>query len=474
MKKTRLSGILDNSSVGISLGQAELPISIVEAKKLRREMRKSALFSSSGKDTLEGNIEYVFRIEEGLSILYEFKRMGSNMFLNVTGNPTKLMTGKNSVPVLIKAGEFNGNAILNTFKYAGRVMFAILEYIPGFDFKWQGQERRRITEGDFNISRLQVAWYTGDLGEHRSDVYHHLRLCYGGVNAVDGKARNLAKDLGLSYLAFDHNDNFVLSGTVGDKKEFSLTLYSKDLNDSEESEDKARFSNVIRFDCSFNDYFLRANGIKLVKDLERRYEELCEEGGYDLGFVKWLSKTVYDRLHMEYLVGMTWKTYDDMLKKAEAFVETHESAIKNGKKKKTNAYKLVKDWLDFDNVDLTAKARCERLDIPTQHYSRIADEVRELTGIDVNISQSFIVAMLDNRLRAQRTELERQGDVLPRKSNQRATLDKLRDKDTERTKKVEALLLNGSGLRLRKLKPTILKSNNFYAYSLLREGKKNV
>jgi len=463
-KKTRLSGIMDNSSMGISLGQAEMQVSLETARKLRKLMRADARFVGSHADEyLKGNIEYLFTIDDNV-IKYEFKQQGKNVFLNVSGNPTKLMAGSNSVPVLLKDGEYDGNAVVNTFKYANRIMFAVLEMIPGFNFKWPAKrERVQITNGDFNVSRLQYAWYTGDLLDSRNEVFKYLRMCYGGLNATKEEVSNLAKDIGLNFTAFDnHEGNFVINSVAGDKKEFSVTLYAKDEEEQgSKQQDRKRFQRLIRFDCSFNDYFLKSNNIKLVKDLEKKYVEICSEGGYDIGFVKWLASAVHGRLKMNYIVGLTLDRYREMLLACEDFLESKKS-------KRKNAYLILKHWYDFGAPFKTITEKCEALGVNQNNYARDVAEIRKATGIDIEVSRRFHEGMLWQRINGHLTNEERTASLFEHLDNQRIKLAELKERDSKSSENVQKLLSVEGLLKIRKLKPVILESNDFWAYKKLR------
>lgn len=484
-KKQKLSGIIDNSSMGIAIGNAEMQISQKVAMQLRKEMRKHPKFIGSGNDTLQGNTIYTLIINDDHKIVYEFKVQGSTVFLNVQGNPTKLMGGNNNVPVLLKDGEFAGNAVLNTFKYANRIMYAILERIPGFKFEWTGAEKQRLVDGQFNGSRLQYAWYSRDLTsrKNRSAVLRFLRLCYGGLSVSKEEVSNIASHLGLNFTAWDSNrankdtgillpnENITIVGKAGDKKDFSLTLYAKDeelvLNarKDKDAQDTAReqgkrFSSLIRFDCDFNDYFLRTHNIKVVDDLEKKFEAICDVDGYDIGFIKWLAASLHNRLKLGYVVSITADNYAERL----ARMEDYRRAAKG------DAAKLMQYWYDYGLPYSTVSAKCDHLNINATNYSKTVAKIKEETGLDVDVSRTYHEAMLQNRLMATLSNEERTVNILaPDNSNQRIKPSEMRERDAKTAEKISEVIAANGSFQVRRLKPTVIAVKDFAAYKALRE-----
>ncbi|QXV74160.1 hypothetical protein [Rhizobium phage RHEph12] len=489
-KKQKLSGIIDNSSMGIAVGNAEMKISIKVATALRKEMRKHPKFIGPVKDTLKGNALYTLHINDDHKIVYEFKKQGDNFFLNVQGNPTKLMIGNNNVPCLLRDGEFEGNAVLNTFKYANRIMYAILEYIPGFNFKWEGKEKQQLVKGHFNGSRLQYAWYSRDLHSpaRRTAVLRFLKLCYGGQSMTKEEVSNIASHLGLNFTAWDANrankkdgillpnDNITIAGKAGDKRDFALTLYAKDeelllnslQNDEAQKvarEEGKRFSSLIRFDCDFNDYFLRQNNIKLVADLENRFEEICDRDGYDIGFIRWLATSLHNRLKLGYVVSLTADDYAARLEKVEDLMRTAKGDVA----------KLLQHWHEFGPPYATVAAKCEHLNVSAANYAKTVGKILQETGIDVDVSRTYHEGMLQNRLIATLSNEERTTNVLaPDNSNQRIKPSEMRDRDAKMAEKISEFISSDGAFRVRTLKPTVISVKEFAAYRALQEDAAQV
>ena len=458
-KKTKLSGIMDNSTMGLSLGGAEMPMRKTEIKKLRKAIiAKGSLFEIEGNIKGEGECMATIYID-GEPVRYQFRNQGGNAFLNVTGNPAKLMTGSNSIPIILKDGEFSGNAIVNTFKYSNRILFALLEFIPDFAFRWQGQERKMLESGKFNISRLQYAWYSADLGSHRNNVLVFLRKCYNGQNSTKTKAYNLSKDLGFNVNAWDNHDgNLTLTGMAGDKKDFSLTLYAKDESPNSEKDSKTRLMSLIRFDGTFYDYFLKTHGIKQVVDLERKYEEVCNKSGYDIGFVRWLANYIYSRLKIEYVTKLNIDQYREFINSAKQIAEG----------KNLNEARLMEHWLSYGKTFDSVGAKCEELGVNPKKHSEYVANIRDKTGIDLDIPRTFHDAMLLNRIMGNMTEEERGDFLMNVRGNSSVRVEELMERDSEMVQDMSGLLSVEGLTRIRKMKPVILKSSDFWAYRKLR------
>lgn len=473
MRKTKLSGILDNSSTGVTLSGAEISLGGKKKKQLIRAIKGSNIMEVVGDLNTNGTFKLAVA---DTSVIYQLRTQGGNTFLNATGNPTKLMSGDNDIPVLLKDKVYANNSVANTMSYALRIMLIILEEIPGFDFSWKNEdgsdspERIAIRKGNFNITRLQFAWYSGDLGENRDEVLLFLRKSFNGQNATKTRAVNLASDIGVNVTAWDnHSGNLTFSRKAGDKQDFSLTLYSKDEEPEIERgvEAKARLQSLIRFDVTFFDYFLVTHGIKKVYELEKKFRDLCDADGYDIGFIKWLAEYVFSKLKLKYVVGLDVFDYRDMLEKAEVLAVN---------KRKMNESRLIRHWLAFDKdkegVLLkfdSAKEKCEAIGANANNYSRYVDAIRKDTGIDIDITRSFHEGMLLNRVIATLTEEERTEFLMDMKeSNFRKTMAELQKRDASDVKKMQPLITVGGLIRIRKLKPVILKSSNFWAYKKLR------
>lgn len=466
--KSKLSGIVDNSSLGLTIGSAEMEIGRNVAITLSTLMMKDKRFITEG-DMKGLNGKATIWITTETPVIYQFKKQGKHIFLNVTGNPTVLMVGKNSVPVLLKDGEYDGNAILNTFCYANRIMFALLEHIPDFDFTWTGRERDMMVHGKFNISRLQYAWYSADLKNSRDDVLLFLRKCYNGQNATKNKASNLASDLGININAWDnHKGNLTFTLLSGGTKVFGITLYSKDQEKDPDLDNSVRLMSLIRFDGTFYDYFLKEHGIKTVSDLEDMYERVCDEGGYDIGFVKWLSSQVFSKLKLEYVTSLTLKDYLSRVEKVKLAVES----------KSSNETRLLNFWLNYNKIDgkeetFSVSEKCSKLGVNYKKYSLYVDNIMRNFNLDISISRSFHEAMLLNRIQAGWTEEERGKYLENQRNNEIPNFEELASIDSDNVSRMSGLLVSDGLTKIRKLKPTILKSNDFWAYRKLQENAKS-
>src|SRR5690606_23182378 len=136
----------------------------------------------------------------------------------------------------------------------------------------------------------------------RNEVLVFLRKCYSGQNATRYKANNLAAEIGLKINAWENDSgNLTYTSLSGNVKVFGITLYAKDQGPEADKDNSDRLMSLIRFDGTFYDHFLKEHKIKTVVDLERKYEDICDSDGYDIGFVRWLANQVFERLKLEYV-----------------------------------------------------------------------------------------------------------------------------------------------------------------------------
>lgn len=460
--KTKISGIVDNSSMGIAVNSytdTEMLISKATEKKLRKLISKSKFFTLVSGVAMTGNSKWLLTLDEDCKVVYEFKigKNGGSTFLNVTGNPTKLMRGSNDIPVLLKDKRYSKNAALNTFMYANRILYAILEFIPDFKFEW-GVERDRLQLGDINITRFQLAWYSGDLADKRNDVLRFLRTSYGGLNATKGKVENIGTNIEVNTRLWDnHSNNLTMEKKAGNSKEFSITLYSKD-EDPTFDGDKSRLCNLIRFDCTFFSYFFGKVGIKTVRDLEAVYQEKCLEGGYDIGFVRWLANHVYDNLHFRYIVRLSGEKYKESLEKMERIAEDTKAL---------NRSKLARHWLKYgDKLDIKT---AETIGVNKNRLTPYIESIKEKTGIDVTISRSFHEALMLNRRFSHMTYEERADLLMSNSNNQKMDiLAALEERDEKSVAEIYSVIFEKSAL-IKRMVPKTLKYNDFWAYRHMNE-----
>lgn len=460
--KTKISGIVDNSSMGISvngIADSDMQISKVTEKTLRKGMSHSAFFTLVSGVAMTGNSKWMLTITEDCKIVYEFKSgSGGVTFLNVTGNPTKLMRGSNDIPVLLKDKEYSKNAALNTFMYANRILYAILEFVPDMEFDW-GVDKKRLLEGDINISRFQLAWYSGDLKNRRNDILRFLRVCYGGLDATKGRVDNLGSGIGINARLWDnHEGNFTLEKRAGKSKMFSITFYSKDDEPDYEGSDKekSRLCNLIRFDCTLMSYFLELNGLKTVRGLEQKYFEVCEKQGYDIGFVRWLADEIYSKINFQYIVKLNLKEYKESLKKLESIIGG----------KSPNEEKLVRHWIEYgDNL---SSDLAKTIGVNYKNYASFVHSLRDKTGIDVEINRSFHEAVLFNRMISHLTREERADLLMSSSNNQKIDiLENLQSRE-ERLKDIHDIIFSKSA-SIKRLVPKSMRYQDFWAYKTMRE-----
>ncbi|QIG70284.1 hypothetical protein EVB87_184 [Rhizobium phage RHph_N28_1] len=468
MAKTRISGLVDTSSWGALLASTELEITKQSEKGIRRMMCGSQYFRLHSGDETYGNSIWYFIVtdkngEEQTLARYEFKTNGQRVFLNASGNPTMMIAGINDVPVLVLGFDKYKNAVASTFKFCNRLVYAIFDFIPSSaPFKWKGTDLKNFQDGNINIKQIQFAWYSGDLGAHRTRVMNFLRMCYGGTGGTEGVVKNLTRALRLKSTIFDDSEgNMSIEAKYGSRNEFLLTLYMKDRHPDYTGENKRRLENLIRFDCSFRYDFLESNRIKSVADLEKRYEELCDEGGYDIGFYKWLSSQIVDRLKLDYIINLNSATYTAMLDACESVT---------GK----NEVNMIDHWMKF-NEFTGAKEIAEALGFNETAYKRYLRSVMDQTGLDLTISRDYHEGMISGRMEKMMTREERAAKVKNRKSNQTVTDEELRKRDFANAQelagidKSEGIILDKKGvLRLRKMKPRKIHRDKLYVLERMK------
>lgn len=471
-KKTRISGIVDNSTMGIDISSnndfgTEMEITKSTSDKLRRALKKAA---KDGLPEFAANIihphtdssiffisypkKYAKEGKDEDNIQYEFKKQGSRHFLNVRGNPTALISGSNDIPVLIMDFDYQGmNRAAITFKYMNRILYALLDtLLAGYGFKWEGLDKKRLVDGDIAIHRYQIAWYSNDLGEYRDDVCRFLRKVFGGLDAVEDKVINVGDTLGISAKLYPENVNITLETKAGDKKYFGLTFYAKDQEPGYNG-DKERLEKLIRWDCTLHYAFLSSNRLKTVKALEEKYVSTCEVVGYDLGFIRYLADKVERRLKLPYLLGLSL----DRFRQGIAALENVD-----GK----NHSRVAKHWLEHGkNFDDDAEA-AKFFDIQPSNYSVVKGDLLKL-GIDVTFPRRTHDTILETRLLSMRSLEERSAAIIQKRgSNNIIPWEELERRDTKLMKKLNAALdSSGKGaLKVRKFTPMKIKTDNFWIY----------
>lgn len=473
-KKTLLTGIVDNSTMGIDTHQkaleigSEMEISKKTSQRLARALQQAA---KNGLGDFQATVSMphakskVFfinypkkypkddKVED--NIQYEFKEQGARHFLNVRGNPTALVSGSNDIPVLILGENTQGyNAVTYTFKYMNRILYAVLDtLLEQYGFAWSGQDKKRLVEGDISIHRYQMAWYSRTLGEQRDPVCNFLRKVFGGLDATADKVVSVGDALGVTTRLYPDNVNLTLETRSGDKKYFGLTFYAKD-EEPGYTGDKARLDSLIRWDCTLNYAFLANHRIKTVQQMEEKYIEVCEKDGYDIGFIRFLADKVERRLRLPYLLGLSLSKFREGIR-----------ALENVEGK--NHARVAKHWLSKGKAFDKDEDAAAFFELQPSNYSAIKADLLKL-GIDVTFPRRTHDAILETRLMSMRSEEERSDAVSRnRGSNKKqVTWEELEDRDDAALKQINrALDTSGKGaLKVRKFQPMKIKIENFWIY----------
>lgn len=483
-KKSRMSGVIDHSTMGLSIG-TEMEISKSTHTSMRRALKKAVKYGCNefnvafklvNGDSMVGDAVYLlsFFNKNGTenSIRYEFRKQGNNHFLNVSGNPTSMVAGSNDIPILIKGfeyGDFKTAAI--TFKYLNRLMYAALDtLLKEHGFVWEGRDKQRLVDGDISIVQYQIAWYSGDLGDNREDVLQYLRVIYAGQDATQSAVRNVLGDIGIHARVWDNDDgNLTITAYngVSRNKYFSLTLYAKDRDPLyiNEKSTLQRVSNLIRWDCTLSNSFLYNNKIKKIADLEERYIQQCELNGYDIGFIQYIAEKVHSKLNLNYFISVDHTEYQRLVKYAQDAPKTQYEQ------------KLCDYWLDVHSLPIESDT-----DLATKlgiHRQRVAEAKKNLLnrGLDIAVPRRTLDAILYNRENQMITLEERSEHNMNRhgeSSNKVVKIEDKRSRDQGRSKIVSKLLnktdMQGV-MRIRKFNPVKVKPSDFWIYKTkIKEG----
>lgn len=500
--KTRMTAVIDRLNIGLHVDKrekkaepdidaftdftranlcVEIPITESTNIRLRKAFHKAithglpkskfkASFVLKSGSLKSGNVvvALVYESKNGTpnSVHYELKKQGNNHFFNAGGNPTSLAVGANDIPILITGFEYGKlKPAAVTFKYLNRIMFAILDVLlEEHNFKWTGADRKKLVNGDFSIQTYQVAWYSGDLGGDRKYVLLYIRTIYGGLNATSSYVENASKGLNLNARIWDNHDgNLTLEARSGDKnRSFSLTLYSKDEHpDNTDKQNCERVKQLIRWDCTLNNSFLASNQIKKISDLEKKYIEVCEKDGYDIGFIKYISEKVYSRLKIKYLLTINRESFED---------------IKNIAQTRTNKYEkmLAEHWFDYGQTFSKDTEGAAFFNIKRERYNA-AKKALLAHGLDIEISRSAYEAILKNRADATMTERERgeyYSNTRGSASNSVVTWNELIERDTANAEKFKNSVGPAQGvLKIRKFKPVKITPEKFHIYEKFEEDE---
>lgn len=461
MAKTRITGIIDQSSFGLS-SSTELEID----KTIARQLRKAVIgqtghqwLRSSGEDTF-----YLNDVNGANYAVYQVKVSNNRLFLNVTGNPTRMLSGRNDFPVLLTG--VSGNAALETFKFGLRLPYLILEKLPSSEpFVWPREYRKMIDAGNFSVTQLQLAWYSADLGESRDTVLKYLRSVYAG--GVGHSTKTLASLINITATKFDNgmdNYNLSLQSKVGKNKSFTLVLYAKDksnleLNKEAEEEDDIRVNSRIRFDCTLFGTYLRQINAGKVNDLERLFQLKCEEDSYDIGFYKWLTNRIYNRLKLNVMLTLNSDTFFPTLASIREYVAENLT----GGKKEVKA-KMLQAWLTKSFS--TGEEWANEAGVSHISVKRSQSILEEEYGMDFMVPYELYLHSISNlaNLCMTNADVERLMDY---GSNSLPDFDAIRRKVKAITKEVAEKLSNGKGFRLAKMKPTRVRVDNYHLLKLI-------
>lgn len=461
-KKTRLTGMTDRSTWGTDL-QSELPIEADSEKRIRKMLSNAPAVKLKSGNAKSGDALWELIVERKgepyVAAMYSLEHRGGRTFLNVQGNPTILACGENDIPILIINYPWKAaNAITSTFQFCNRFLFILLELIPSaFPFEWTGEDRKRFERGDINIKQLQYAWYSADLGVDRELVLNFIRRVYTGDDDQFGIVRPLAEILGIKMEKWKGTTNTTLSVYHRNTRFQSLTLYKKDEHDDSNDDTHERLSSVIRFDCTFYYAFLAANKINTVKELEQKFIECCEDGGYDIGFYRWLNDKMGERYRLGYLAKITPAIYLRMLKKCEKVTSKPDQAI-------------AKWWMNFGeystNIDLALKT-----ELPEGHITEYVRNFQQATGIDITIPRHYLIRMLWYRMTGKMTieEVEDYVKSAKLRVNNLVAFDKLLERDVEDQKVVIKHLRGENVVKFRRMNPRRISYHKMWILRQLQE-----
>lgn len=495
-KKQRMSGIVDNSSMGLAMS-TDMDITRASYIGLRKALNN--FIKSSDNEVgikvdlvnghrVEGNATYTIKFRDKTNhsgcITYEFKNRGSNYFLNVTCNPTVIVAGRNDLPIIIhedkavkkanKPVEVSGksNSAITTLWYAGRVAYLILEDL--LDFEWHSLDRERIQKGDISIHRYQIAWYSNDLGDKRDALMLFLRAIYCGTDATSDYVKDVLGSLGIHGRAWQNSDgNLTIEVLVGKNKYISITLYAKDLDPKCAAIDTDRVQNLIRWDCTLFRAFLNNNKILKLKDFEKKYVELCEKDKYDIGFIRYLANLIQDKLYMKYLINLQVESYKDAVKALNGVKSKRKTTIKKKVGKDEVEVEIaveeeiVKHWVSYGKSFNTKREFAEHIGISDSTINDALCRIKDKTGLNLEIPRSTHEAVLFNRENATLSMVERGERLLDIKGVSNSAIKRIesvkRDKDNSET--FSKLLQNTSmenPFKIRRFTPKSFTRKTFY------------
>ena len=401
MAKTRLSTQIDAANVGIKT-ETNFKItnkgSMLLKKSIRKALKKTGkgsikIFESVSKsDSSPNSVSFIYTIlypklnGDTTSIQYELKQSGNNYFINCKANPVTLLSGDNVIPVIVA-----GVTPLENFGEMLRLPYNVLEdWLP--DFKWCSKDRKNIDEGNIHISFCNMPFYSGDLGEHKDTALQYIRTLYSGFATSDlGKVSDTligaGELLGIQCIQWPGTLNTTLKVTHGssNKSYFSLTCYDKNVQNEDSTvtlnkkmkDDRDMVKSRIRYDVSMYSKFMRVNNMETIAKFESLYEKVCEVGGYDIGFTRWLSDKIMKKIQLPYLLTMNKDSFYERVRKAESKYVGESTA----------AALVFQEWCKGSKCT-TAKEYETKLGVKKVYKARTT--ILDTFGIDVFISKQFI------------------------------------------------------------------------------------
>lgn len=408
MSKRRLTTIFDKTSSGTSTANMFVGLDIALnkdiAKKLKRCMRDNARKFSNNilqRDAslqvkplvhfVDGSGEDMYlwiptdKAGNVSQLRYSFKEQGSHVFLNVSCNPSIIAVGSNTQPIIMQGMDLVEGA---QFQYL--LPFTILEDI--LDFQWKGKAAISLRPENVSTPQIQLAMYSGDLGDSRNDILRFIRAIYCSIDRTkDGKTFVGANLLGISGVAHDNHDNNVtlqVKNPSGHRL-MSVSFYCKDDSlSSLEKEDMSQnvidgLGKRIRLDITLYNYFLANYGkMNNLQGFLDKYAEKIGESETDEAFGFWIRNLIMDRIKLPSILRLKRVKYYKFL---DAFKETYAS--------KDNLLKYFEAWKAGDTHNMTIPELCEKYEMSKATIDRVKlkfDSIFAEQGFDVSLPLEFV------------------------------------------------------------------------------------
>lgn len=380
-----------------------------------------------------------------IAAVYRLEEKNGDHFLSVMSKANRSMGGKRYRPVLI-----DGKTELETWGVMFRKPFLdVGKWKSKIPFGWPPEYVERINDGDMTLRNLNLRWSSADLGPSRDTVLQYLRRLYAGQ--VGNTTETLSSFINITSTAFDNgmgNYNLCLKAKYGKDKSFSLGLHAKD----KKSTDKRDVTEVgtpsrIRFDCALFGTYLKAIKASSVSDLERLFQLKCEDGD-DLGFYKWLTEKIYDRIKLIAFLKVDIELFDEDVEKIEKLLSKEKNNVK---------YRMLKAWMGGEKFS-SFQSWADLCGVSRQHVHVTAKEFNDEYSLDFFIPYRMYLHAHFNLLLAGMSDDDVR-DVLRQSSNSFIEKSELRKLSKKVSHEVDEKLTLGNGFRLASLKPTIVMVN---------------